>query len=88
MALYTKAVINTTTVTTTIIINTKRTESKIIPNILSFQRSIPFQSQLKVYIYILYEYTVYPLIGLEFLSEGKRKRRGPSFSQNFKNCSC
>ena len=33
MALYTKAVNNTTTVTTTIIINTKRTESKNIPNI-------------------------------------------------------
>ena len=61
MALYTKAIINTTTVTTTIIINTKRTESKNIPNILSFQRSIPFQSQLKVHIYIYHMNILYIL---------------------------
>ena len=43
MVLYTKAVITTTSTTTTII-NTKRTEPKKFPNILSFRRSIPFQS--------------------------------------------
>ena len=47
MVLYTEAVI-TATITTTIIINTKSTESKKFPNILWFWRSIPFQSQLKI----------------------------------------
>ena len=52
MVLYTKVVITATTITTTVIINTKRDESKKFPNILSLQRTILFQSQLKIYIYM------------------------------------
>ena len=51
--LYTKAMITTSTITTTIIINTIRTDSKTFPNILSFRRSITFQSQLNIHIYIV-----------------------------------
>ena len=51
MVLYTKVVI-TTTITTTVIINTKRVKSKKFPNILSLRRTIPFQLQLKIHIYV------------------------------------
>ena len=56
---------------------------------MSFQRSIPFQSQLKIHyicIYIIYTYTVYPLISIEFPCDGKETGRGPPFAQHFKNC--
>ena len=90
MVLHTKVVITATTITTTVIINTERPESKKLPNILSLQRTIPFQSQLKIHIhvyvyvykclyiiYIIYTYTVYPLIGIEFPSEGQETGGGP-----------
>ena len=90
MVLYTKVVITATTITTTAIINTKRPDSKKLPNILSLQRTIPFQSQLKIHIhvyvyvykciyiiYTIYTYTVYPLIGIEFPSEGQETGGAP-----------
>ena len=52
MVLYTKAGITATTITATIIINSKRAEPKTVRNVLSLRRSITFQSQLKVHMYV------------------------------------
>ena len=56
MVLYTKVVITATTITTTVIINTKRHESKKFSNILSLRRTILFPSQLKIHIHVLHVY--------------------------------
>ena len=82
--------ITATAITTTAIINTKTADFKRFPNILSLRRKIPFQLQLKIHIYvyayvhkciyiiyIIYTYTLYPLIGTEFPSEGKGTGGGP-----------